>query len=288
MTAASRRLAACRARHADNRTAAPPRLAFCQLPAALLALTALLSGCSGNKPINESTPGLNVANNNWFCQMAEDGESWECVEDESLVRRPRPTRLPGATVSAAEPEADQPLTLAAPAAPGDGGRSAIAAESAPAAVAEAAAGAADGNAAADTAARAGAEATAAEDAPQRTAEADLPAHVRLAYQPPQPTLLQDLPGELYTVQLLAMSNKATLEAYVRDHGLKGLSAARIENEGDLYYVLLLGVYESEALARQAAEDLPPPLDEASPWIRPLGSLQEAMRRADELAGSQVL
>jgi len=275
MTAAFSRPAAAGARHADSRTAAlrPPFPTFAN-GAWLLVLTALLSGCAGGGASNDSTPGLNVANNNWFCQMAESGEGWDCVEDEKLVRRPRPTRLPGSTASSPAAEGAAAASTGSQPAPGE----AVAVPSPPAGTRDVSLTLAPVPVAPEPLAAGG----------ERRSAEELPTHVRLAYQPSKPTLLEDLPSEFFTVQLLAMSSKTTLEAYVRDHGLKGLSAARIENDGGLYYVLLLGVYETEALARQAAADLPPPLDEASPWIRPLGSLQEAMQRADQLAGSPRL
>lgn len=111
-----------------------------------------------------------------------------------------------------------------------------------------------------------------------------PEYARLAYQPPQPVPLTDLPPDYYAVQLIAMSDKAGLESFVERQGIRSMSAARVERDGELYFVLLLGIYETRDIARQAIDAMPE-VHGAEPWIRPLGSLQRAMRRADAIAGS---
>ncbi|MEZ5559074.1 MAG: SPOR domain-containing protein [Pseudomonadales bacterium] len=111
--------------------------------------------------------------------------------------------------------------------------------------------------------------------------------MRLAYQPPQPLALTDLPGDFYAVQLLAMSSKEALERFVAGQSLQGLSAARVVRDGRFFYVLLLGIYETRERAQQASRDLPPPFDRSEPWVRRLSSLQDAMRAADALAGSRT-
>jgi DamX protein len=109
--------------------------------------------------------------------------------------------------------------------------------------------------------------------------------VRLAYRPPEAVPLTELPRDFYAVQLIAMNTREELEAFVQRHGIEGVSAARVERDDALYYVLLLGIYETLDKARRAVADLPGPFRDTTPWIRPLGSLQSAMARADTLAGS---
>ena len=111
-----------------------------------------------------------------------------------------------------------------------------------------------------------------------------PKHVRLAYRPDRPTSLLDVPGTFWTVQLVAVSTKQALESYARAHRLDGMSAARIAHDGKLYYALLLGVYETQELAKEASADLPAPLNELGVWIRSLGSLQQAIVDGNKLAG----
>ena len=107
--------------------------------------------------------------------------------------------------------------------------------------------------------------------------------MRLAYQPETPTALVDLPPAFHVVQLIAMKTPAALEAYAAEKALPGFSAAPVEKDGELYFVLLLGVYETHSDAEAAVASLPATLADADPWIRPLGSLQAAMRRAEGLA-----
>jgi len=97
--------------------------------------------------------------------------------------------------------------------------------------------------------------------------------------------VQDILGLLVDVDT---SSRDALEGFVSDHRLRGMSAARVANDGQVFYVLLLGIYETAAIANEAAEDIPPQLDKLSPWVRRLGSLQTAMIRADEIADSSSL
>jgi hypothetical protein len=113
----------------------------------------------------------------------------------------------------------------------------------------------------------------------------IPRHIALAYVPPEPTPILELPSDYFAVQLLAMQSREGVEGYISEHGLRGMSGARVENEGDIFYVLIVGIYTTYDSALEASTDLPPPLDTVEAWIRPLGSLQEAMKRADELVGT---
>jgi septal ring-binding cell division protein DamX len=115
-----------------------------------------------------------------------------------------------------------------------------------------------------------------------------PKHVRLAYRPEKPTSLLDVPGTFWTVQLIAVSTQEALEAYARAHHLGGMSAARIGHRGQLRYALLLGVYETQEIAREATSGLPAPLNELGVWVRSLGSLQQAILEGNELANGSDL
>jgi septal ring-binding cell division protein DamX len=112
--------------------------------------------------------------------------------------------------------------------------------------------------------------------------------VRLAYKPDKPVNIIELPPDLYAVQIVAMSSRDALEDFVSDNRLRGMSAARVANDGQVFYVLLLGIYETAAIANEAIEDIPPPMDKLSPWVRRLGSLQHAMIRADEITDNSSL
>ena len=95
--------------------------------------------------------------------------------------------------------------------------------------------------------------------------------------------VMDMPAEFYAVQLIAMTNRQRLEEYIAINQLEGMTAARTERNGEIYYVLILGIYENRGLAERASLEIPPPLDTTEPWIRELGTLQEAMLRGDALA-----
>ena len=90
----------------------------------------------------------------------------------------------------------------------------------------------------------------------------------------------EMPGSHYAIQLIAMKTSEELDEFVRRHGLDGTLATRVERQGELYYVLLLGVYEVLREAEDAKAGLPTALRDAEPWIRPLSSLQAAMGRAE--------
>lgn len=97
--------------------------------------------------------------------------------------------------------------------------------------------------------------------------------------------MMDIPPEFWAVQLIALSSKEALEAYARQHNVKGMPAARIAVDGKLFYILLLGIYETRALAAEASTELPAPF--SNPWIRSVRSLQRAMAQADELSGGAM-
>ena len=88
------------------------------------------------------------------------------------------------------------------------------------------------------------------------------------------------------MQLLALSSPEAVETFVATAGVPGLAAARVERNGRLFYVLLLGIYRNRADAIRAAASPPGELKDLTPWIRPLSTLKQAMLRADDLAPDQ--
>ena len=56
--------------------------------------------------------------------------------------------------------------------------------------------------------------------------------------------LRELSGDLYTVQLMTMSNRRRLAAYMAENSLVELPVAELERDGESSYALLLGVYET--------------------------------------------
>ena len=123
--------------------------------------------------------------------------------------------------------------------------------------------------------------------PKNSNSSELPVYFRLAYRTEEPVPLLDLPKSFWTVQLIALSNKDTLEKYANSSSLVGLSGARVASNGKLLYVLLLGIYESKELALQAVASLPnKEAMKPAPWTRSLDSLHKAMLSGDYLSGDR--
>lgn len=215
----------------------------------------------------------------WFCQIDETGEGWDCVQDDELARSPVPRRLP--QPPAAEPVVE-PIVEETP--QESAAEPVLTADSAP-----------ENPAPAPVENIAGADeapvAASAEDVAQPStspAPSEQPKYLSLAYQPEGQTELTELPADLFVVQLMAMASSEKLTSFLDVNELNDLTAARVEKDGELFYVLILGVYESEAIARDASAELPDALAGTQPWIRKLGSLQIAMIRANDLTTSNEL
>ena len=88
--------------------------------------------------------------------------------------------------------------------------------------------------------------------------------------------------DYYAVQLVALKSTRAVDAWVKSRELTGVSVARIAKDGEVLYVVLLGVYPDRASAMQAADERPPSLRDVVPWIRKVASLQAAMRAAAQL------
>ena len=94
--------------------------------------------------------------------------------------------------------------------------------------------------------------------------------------------LQDLPGDFWAVQLIALNSQTQLRDFMQSTQLDELTGAMIEVNGRTWYVALLGIYENRDLAEQAAAQRPVALQRYEPYIRSVASLQAAMIAADPL------
>ncbi|MDH5191798.1 MAG: SPOR domain-containing protein [Gammaproteobacteria bacterium] len=84
----------------------------------------------------------------------------------------------------------------------------------------------------------------------------------------------------YTIQLLGSAKQQSLDKFIRRHKLNGKAYwFKTRRAGKDWYVLVYGVYPSEANARLALTELPPVLKSTSPWPRTLGSVQTAIIEA---------
>ena len=228
-----------------------------------------LGGCSSKSPqpsdSTDTRTGTQLASQDeWFCQVGASNDDWDCVKGSN---RREPTRLPEPRTSGSRSTSatEAAAALATPVPPaGQPGPSATATSPPPAPV------------------------TTADEEPPPTngAAVALPTHVELSYRPDQPVAILDLPENFFAVQLVAVSSKEALEKYARERKLSGMSAARIYADERMYYILLLGIYETRDKADAAIASLTGPLAELDPWIRSVGSLQRAMLEADRVSGTE--
>ena len=83
------------------------------------------------------------------------------------------------------------------------------------------------------------------------------------------------PPTHYAVQLIAFEREAQMDAFVTANVLHDLPRACVQRDGKVFHVLLLGVYATREAAQRAADGRPEPLGNLTPWIRSMGSLQQA-------------
>jgi septal ring-binding cell division protein DamX len=98
----------------------------------------------------------------------------------------------------------------------------------------------------------------------------------------EPASLEDLPGDYWAVQLIALNSQAELQDFMQSTQLDELTGAMINVNGRTWYVALLGVFENRDLAERAAAQRPAALQRYEPYIRSVASLQAAMIAADTL------
>lgn len=215
----------------------------------LMLLLVLLVACGRGGILQSGTIVVPQSTGHWFCQPDAGGEAWDCVQDEELARSPQLTATPMPAAPAAETaegsEAPEPAVAESPLAED--------AEQLPPAEPP------------------------AEEPPTEDLEPQSAAAVAV-----DSDVLMGMPDEYFTVQLVALDSADELDAFAATHGLEHLPHARVERDGRVHHVLLLGVYESYALAEAANLDPPPPLKPGDGWIRPMGGLKRAMQRAASL------
>lgn len=94
------------------------------------------------------------------------------------------------------------------------------------------------------------------------------------------TSILQQPAGFYAVQLIALRDEQKILQYARDNGLKYPICAQIRSNGQMWYVLLLGVYPDRLSAAHAKDGWATNKNlAAKPWIRELGPLQDAIRLA---------
>jgi septal ring-binding cell division protein DamX len=89
-----------------------------------------------------------------------------------------------------------------------------------------------------------------------------------------------LPGDYFTVQLMAMKNEEKVLEYATVNGIGNPLYVRILSQDINWYVLLLGTYADQSTANDAKADWEESRDlEVKPWTRRLSPLQDAIRLA---------
>ena len=89
------------------------------------------------------------------------------------------------------------------------------------------------------------------------------------------------PAGHYAVQLIAMESEPAVAGLAHRLAIAGLLRARVESDGRLFHVLLVGPYAEQRDAVAAATSLVQRMPTLEPWVRSVGPLQEAVRRAQQ-------
>jgi len=88
----------------------------------------------------------------------------------------------------------------------------------------------------------------------------------------QHTRIRALPANQFTVQLLGSSSRANVEDFVRRHASAPLYWFETRNQGNPWFVIMMGAYPSRAAAQTAASGLTGELGRLEPWIRSVGTI----------------
>jgi len=88
----------------------------------------------------------------------------------------------------------------------------------------------------------------------------------------QHTRIRALPANQFTVQLLGSTSRANVEDFVRRHASTPLYWFETRNQGNPWFVIMMGAYPSRAAAQTAASGLSGELGRLEPWIRSIGAI----------------
>ncbi|MDR3503341.1 MAG: SPOR domain-containing protein [Legionella sp.] len=87
-------------------------------------------------------------------------------------------------------------------------------------------------------------------------------------------IAQALQEKLYTVQLVASTDKIDMKRYIKNNKLL-YSTAKLKHYKEhnvIWYVLTIGEYSNMTDAQESIKKLPPSLKRLNPWVRPIATL----------------
>ena len=96
---------------------------------------------------------------------------------------------------------------------------------------------------------------------------------------PQSADIFAYPPDYYAVQIVAVQTKQQILDLLGQYELGDPPYGVMKTNGKLWYVLVYGVYPDYESAKMAMSELPPGVLKLKPWVRDMGSLQDAIRAA---------
>ena len=277
---------------------------------ALLALTLTGVTACGGKAARERSQALleSQTGEKWFCQIAEDQTSWDCVQSNELAAAPAPERMPvpreellALEVVEAEVDGTDAIEVVAVETVAVEGPvvGAVAIETV-AVETEAAEAVAVEAVAVET------EVVEAETVETEFVETDVVEAEVVDVELDEPDLVEaetieldttvsaadsadrlpadlyTLPDDAYVVELVTTPSAQELESLVNDRELMDIIEVRVAADGVFHHVLLTGVFADESSAQEFVELPPDQLQDFQLRVIPVRSLKVAMREADAL------
>ena len=287
---------------------------------ALLALTLTGVTACGGKAARERSQALleSQTGEKWFCQIAEDQTSWDCVQSNELAAAPAPERMPvpreellALEVVEAEVDGTDAIEVVAVETVAVEGPvvGAVAIETVAvetvavetvAVETEAAEAVAVETVAVET------EVVEAETVETEFVETDVVEAEVVDVELDEPDLVEaetialdttvsaadsadrlpadlyTLPDDAYVVELVTTPSAQELESLINDRGLMDVIEVRVAADGVFHHVLLTGVFADESSAQEFVELPPDQLQDFQLRVIPVRSLKVAMREADAL------
>src|SRR5471032_163874 len=90
--------------------------------------------------------------------------------------------------------------------------------------------------------------------------------------------IKSAPGSHFTLQLSGASQSNSLNAFAKQQGLKNYLVYQTTRDGKPWYVLVSGNYASSAEAKSAISSLPAEVQAKKPWVKPVHSVQQDLKK----------